>query len=154
MDGIRDKILEEYKKGNVVIQTFEGLQVTKLSELIKQPTEGILYDINRDEMTILTFISDPKWVNDYASTQVIRALKEKIEDVEDKTSNYGWTKAEMKTMLEDVVTVLDLSESMLEKDGPIATKPAELVRLVLEQKDREIAMLQANMKRINKGEEW
>lgn len=149
MESIKDKILEEYKKGNVVISNFEGLQVTKLSELIKQPTEGILYDINRDEMTILTFITDPKWVNDYASTQVIRALKQKIEEVEDKTSNYGWTKAEMRSMLEDVVTVLDLSEDMLEKHGPIGTQPAELVRLVLEQKNREIAMLQANIKKIN-----
>jgi hypothetical protein len=148
MESIKDKILEEYKKGNVVISNFEGLQVTKLSELIKQPTEGILYDINRDEMTILTFISDPKWVNDYASTQVIRALKQKIEEVEDKTSNYGWTKAEMRSMLEDVVTVLNLSEDMLEKHGPIGTQPYELVRLVLEQKDREIAMLRANMKKI------
>ena len=151
MEGIRDKILEEYKNGNVVIKTFEGLQVTKLSELIKQPIEGILYDINRDEMTILTFISDPKWVNDYALTQVVRALKEKIEEVEDKTGNYGWTKAEMKGMLEDVVSVLDLSDYMLEKHGPIGTSPAELVRLVLEQKDREIKMLQANLKKIEQA---
>lgn len=149
MEDIKEKILEEYKKGNVVISSIEGLQVTNLSELIKQPTEGILYDINRDEMTILTFISDPKWVNDYASTKVIRALKNKIEDLEDKTSNYGWTKSEMKSMLEDVVTVLDLSEDMLEKHGPIGTQPAELVRLVLEQKNREITMLQANIKKIN-----
>ena len=149
MEGIKDKILEEYNKGNVVISNFEGLQVANLSELIKQPTEGILYDINRDEMTILTFISDPKWVNDYASTKVIRALKNKIEDLEDKTSNYGWTKSEMRSMLEDVVTVLDLSDDMLEKHGPISTQPAELVRLVLEQKNREISMLQANIKKIN-----
>ena len=44
-------------------------------------------------------------------------------------------------MLEDVVTVLDLSDSMIAEHGPLGTPPAELVRLVLERKDREIAML-------------
>jgi hypothetical protein len=151
MDEIKDKILEEYKKGNVVIAGIDGLGVAKLDDLIKQPTEGLLYDLNRDEMTILTFLPDRKWVNDYASTQVIRALKNKIEEVEDKTGNYGWTKAEMRSMLEDVVSVLDLSDYMLEKHGPIGTSPAELVRLVLEQKDREIKMLQANLKKIEQA---
>jgi uncharacterized protein related to proFAR isomerase len=48
---------------------------------------------------------------------------------------------EYKSMLEDVVTVLDLSDSMIAEHGPLGTPPAELVRLVLERKDREIAML-------------
>ncbi len=52
-----------------------------------------------------------------------------------------WTKQELENMLEDVVNVLDLSDGMLEEHGPIGTPPAELVRLVLERKDREIAML-------------
>ncbi len=60
----------------------------------------------------------------------------------------SWTKDEMRAMLEDVVTVLDLSDSMIEKHGPIGTAPAELVRLVLEQKDKEIAMLKAGMVKI------
>ena len=51
-------------------------------------------------------------------------------------------------MLEDVITVLDLSGDMLEKHGPNATPPAELVRLVLEQKDKQIRMLKAGMKQI------
>jgi hypothetical protein len=60
----------------------------------------------------------------------------------------SWTKKEMRSMLEDVVTVLDLSDSMIEKHGPLGTPPAELVRLVLEQKDKEIAMLKAGMVKI------
>lgn len=51
-------------------------------------------------------------------------------------------------MLEDVVTVLDLSDDMLEKHGPNGTPPAELVRLVLEQKYKQIRMLKARMKQI------
>ncbi len=148
MEELKEKILEEYKKGNVVIANIEGLGVAKLADMIQQPTEGLLYDLNRDEMTILTFLPDPKWVNDYASTQVIRALKNYIHELENPASNYGWSKPEMRSMLEDVVTVLDLPDDMLEKHGPLGTAPAELVRLVLEQKNREIAMLQAGMIKI------
>ena len=44
-------------------------------------------------------------------------------------------------MLEDVVNELDLSGGMIEKHGPLGTPPSELVRIALDQKDREIAML-------------
>ena len=53
-------------------------------------------------------------------------------------------------MLEDVVNELDLSEIMIEKHGPLGTAPAELVRLVLEQKDKEIRMLKAGMVKIER----
>lgn len=82
MSVLKDKILEEYKNGTVVIATPEGLQGTKLSEFIKQPTDSLLYDLNRNEAVVLTFIDDPKWVNDYAVCQVIRSLKSKIDDLE------------------------------------------------------------------------
>ena len=51
-------------------------------------------------------------------------------------------------MLEDVVNELKLSGAMIEKHGPLGTAPAELVRLVLEEKDRQIRMLKAGMKQI------
>jgi hypothetical protein len=44
-------------------------------------------------------------------------------------------------LLEDVINVLDLSNDMVEKHGPLGTDPAEIVQLVLESKDKEIAML-------------
>ena len=53
------------------------------------------------------------------------------------------TKEELENMLEDVVNELDLSGSAIEKHGPTGTPPAELVRLVLDQKDREIRNLKA-----------
>lgn len=59
-----------------------------------------------------------------------------------------WSKEELDSMLEDVVSELDLSEGMLEKHGPLGTAPAELVRLVLEQKDLEIQALQRGFKEI------
>ena len=61
-----------------------------------------------------------------------------------------WTKPELENMLEDVVNQLDLSEIMIEKHGQLGTSPAELVRLVLEQKDNEIQMLKAGMIKIER----
>ena len=52
-----------------------------------------------------------------------------------------WNKEQLENMLEDVVNELDLSESMIQKHGQQGTAPAELVRLVLEQKNSEIDLL-------------
>ena len=61
-----------------------------------------------------------------------------------------WSKQELENMLEDVVNELNLSESMLERHGPLATAPAELVRLVLEQKDLQINALKRGFEPIEK----
>ena len=84
MKSIKDKVLKEYKKGNIVVAGINGLQGMPIKEFIKQPVEGMLYDLNRDEATILTLIDDPKWVNDYAVSKVIVALKKQIKELEDK----------------------------------------------------------------------
>jgi hypothetical protein len=60
-----------------------------------------------------------------------------------------YTNEQLENMLEDVVNELDLSEAMIEKHGPLGTPPAELVRLVLQQKDLQIRMLKAGMKQIS-----
>ena len=59
-----------------------------------------------------------------------------------------WSKEQLDNMLEDVVNELDLSGDMIEKHGQLGTAPAELVRLVIEQKDREIFLLKHEMKEI------
>lgn len=84
MEDIKEKILEEYKSGNIIVTGFEGLQCMPLEDFIKQPVESMLYDLNRSESVVLTFLPDPKWINDYASSQVIRALKRRIEELENK----------------------------------------------------------------------
>lgn len=48
------------------------------------------------------------------------------------------TKETLENMLEDVINELDLSDSMIEKHGPLGTSPATLVRIVLDYKDKEI----------------
>lgn len=52
-----------------------------------------------------------------------------------------FTKQQLENMLEDVVNVLDLSETMIEEHGPMGTSPAKLVKIVLDRKDTEIRML-------------
>jgi len=59
-----------------------------------------------------------------------------------------WTKEQLENMLEDVVNELNLSEVMIEKHGQEVTAPAILVRLVLEQKDKQIKMLKLGIKQI------
>lgn len=76
----RDKVLAEAQKGNVVYMGIEGAMVVPLDEFIKQPAEGLLYDLNRSPEVVLTFIDDPKWVNDFAVSMVIKKLKEMVED--------------------------------------------------------------------------
>jgi len=80
----RDKLLEEYKNGNICISTIDGIYKRNLCEFIKQSVNGLLYDLNRNEAVVLSFIDNPKWINDYAVCKVIRALKSKIDELEAK----------------------------------------------------------------------
>lgn len=57
------------------------------------------------------------------------------------------TKAQLENMLEDVVNELDLSDIAIEKHGPLGTAPAELVRLVIEEKDKKISLLQRSFEK-------
>ena len=50
---------------------------------------------------------------------------------------------ELENMLADVVDSLGLSGAAMVNHGPLGTSPAELVRLVIEEKDRQIAILKA-----------
>ena len=55
---------------------------------------------------------------------------------------------EYKNMLDDVVNELDLSGGAVEQYGQLGTPPAELVRLVLKEKDKKIAMLKQGIKEV------
>lgn len=72
----KELVLQKEKEGKVVFMTIEGPMEANLEDFIKQSAEGILYDLNRDRVTVLTFIEDIKWVNDFAVNLVITRLKE------------------------------------------------------------------------------
>lgn len=78
MKSLRDIVLQKEKEGKVVFMTIDGPKEADLEKFIEQPTEGILYDLNRGREVVLSFIEDPKWVNDFAVSLVIEKLKEKL----------------------------------------------------------------------------
>ena len=80
VEALRDRIVAERKNGNIVFWGLPGqLMTAKLDDFIKQPAEGILYDLNRLEEISMTFLSDPKWVNDFAVALTIRKLKDELD---------------------------------------------------------------------------
>lgn len=83
-ESLKEKVLSEYGKGNIVLSTSEGLVVVRLDEFIKQPTKYMLFDLILDEETILTNIVQPKGTNDFAAGKVIIKLKERIEELESR----------------------------------------------------------------------
>lgn len=84
-EQVKALILERKAEGRVVYYQDPGdLVSTPVAELCNQPVEGILYDLNRDEASILAFAGEenPYWVNNYATAQVIRYLKGRVEELE------------------------------------------------------------------------
>ena len=84
IESIRDKVLAEWDKGNLVYADIEGLKSIKFKNFIKQPLDGMLYDINRNTATILTFLDDHKWVNDFALTKLLEYYYKKCKEYEDR----------------------------------------------------------------------
>jgi hypothetical protein len=80
-EDIKKLVLDKRKEGKIVVMGIEGPMSMNIKEFIKQPVDGILYDLNRLEETALTFIDDPKWVNDFAVALTIRELYGLIESL-------------------------------------------------------------------------
>ena len=78
------RLLAEYKKGNILVMTEQGVLTCPIKKFINQPADGILYDLNRSEATVLTFTDD---INDYAVAKVIRELKSRITELESKINS-------------------------------------------------------------------
>lgn len=79
-DSIKEAVLEEYKKGNVVFAGLDYIEAVSLLSFVNQPIEGLLYDLNRNETTVLALIKDQKWINDYAVCKVITELKKQLDE--------------------------------------------------------------------------
>lgn len=73
---LKDLILQKAEEDKVVFRAMDSLMEADIEEFIKQPTEGLLYDLNRDRATVMSWIDDPKWINDFAVCLVIEKLKE------------------------------------------------------------------------------
>lgn len=81
-ESIKEMVLKEWDKGNVVYADFDGLKSIKFEDFINQPLDGMLYDINRDSAIILTYIDNPKWVNDFALIKLLEYYYNKCKEQE------------------------------------------------------------------------
>ncbi len=81
-EDLKDMVLDAWKDGYVVFASIDGLRKQKLEDFTQQPLDGMLYDINRNAATILTFIDDPKWVNDFALTKLLEYYYNKCKEQE------------------------------------------------------------------------
>ena len=77
-------VLDEWKEGYIVFQTIEGIQKCKIEEFVKQPLEGQMYDINRDTVTILSFIDEPTWLNNWANSKLVEYYYNRCKELEAK----------------------------------------------------------------------
>ena len=86
LNTLKQLVLEKRDEGKVVYLSHNGREYdmvsTPVEHFIQQPADGILYDLNRLEEVVLTFMGDPeasyKWINDFAVALTIRALKDAI----------------------------------------------------------------------------
>ena len=83
-EELKRLVLDEWEKGFIVYRTIEGLEKQELSDFVRQPIEGQLYDINRDIATCLAFIDEPMGVNNFASMVLLRYYYDKCMRLEEK----------------------------------------------------------------------
>ena len=83
-EELKRLVMDEREKGFIVFETIEGLQKCELSEFVKQPLEGQLYDLNRDMATCLTFIGEPMWINNFACNSLLTYYYERCKELEKK----------------------------------------------------------------------
>jgi len=73
MSSVFEQLSNEYGKGNIVYRDIEGFKSIPIKKFIKQPLDGILYDLNRLEEVILTHApTNEKWTNDFALVKLLR----------------------------------------------------------------------------------
>lgn len=87
MSELKDEILKMSNQGCVSYQTIDGVFTTFIKDFVSQPSEGILYDLNRNTTSVLSDTNDPRWINDLAVSQVITYLKEKNDEYLETINN-------------------------------------------------------------------
>ena len=70
-ENIREIVQQAIADGKICYRTEEGIYSMPMVEFVQQPLEGMLYDINRDRATVMTFLDDPEWVNNLALTELL-----------------------------------------------------------------------------------
>ena len=63
-----------FDEGCVLFNTCEGVVKMKLKDIVNQPTDGLLYELNRDEATVTTIFDEQKLMNELATINVLKFL--------------------------------------------------------------------------------
>lgn len=72
-----DIILNNQNEGKISVMTIDGLCTTNVNDIVNQPVEGLLYDLNRDKASLMSLAHESKnkrWVNDLAMAFVVEHL--------------------------------------------------------------------------------
>lgn len=87
---ILNKILELEKENEIVFMTESGLMTSSIEKIIKQPIEGLLYDLNRDKTSLMTMVNSKslRWVNDMALVNVLKYVLDKLNDSNSDSSKH------------------------------------------------------------------
>ena len=88
-EELKDFVLNEWREGNIVFRTIDGLHKQKIDDFVKQPIDGQLYDINRDLATCLAFIDEPMGVNNLASHVLLKYYYARCQKLERELEKYG-----------------------------------------------------------------
>lgn len=85
-EELTNLILSKKKEGKIVFHSLDGLVEAKMEDIIRQPADGLLWDLNRDMATLLHRASDenPYWVNDMALANITEFLVNKINEITDE----------------------------------------------------------------------
>ena len=81
VEKIKQAILDAEKNGYITLNGFGQLITVSFGEFFSQTGDEILKDLNRIPSAILQDTENPNWINDYATTVVIRKLKESLDQV-------------------------------------------------------------------------
>lgn len=87
MSEVKDEILKMANQGWVSFRTIDGIMTANIKDFVSQPSEGILYDLNRNTTAVLADTKDPRWINDFAVSQVITYLKDKNDEYLETINN-------------------------------------------------------------------
>jgi hypothetical protein len=79
-----DKVLKSIEEGNIVFINEEGFFQSPIEEFVKQPLEGMLYDLNRNEAVIRADAAREdtgwRWVHDLSLIKLLEYYYNKAKE--------------------------------------------------------------------------
>ena len=89
-EELQNLILSKKKEGKIVFHSLEGLMEAKMESIIRQPANGLLWDLNRDMATLLSHASEdnPYWVNDLALANITEYLLNKVNEITEERNKW------------------------------------------------------------------